>query len=223
MMKATNPYGFSISDQTQACGGIRTGIIETFADEQSLRAAEQSLRCDVLIRLNASSDLIADAGRSQRHAAAATPVQLPWKTTMKTLIAMMGCLVAASTFAGRAPIPMTPAELASGGLSRHANTTQASAKLDGVAATDTGSVLVRFADLDLEKSSGATVLYGRLQHAAKHVCRGYPSLDLERPVVWSACYKNAVARAVQTVNHPSLTAVHMTHIGRAATPQLAAN
>ena len=142
---------------------------------------------------------------------------------MKTLIAVMGCLVAASTFAGRAPTPMTPAELASGGLNRHADTSQTSAKLDGVAATDTGSVLVRFADVDLEKSSGATVLYGRLRHAARQVCRGYPSLGLGQPVVWSTCYKNAVARAVQTVNRPSLTAVHMSHTRRAATLQLAQN
>jgi len=114
---------------------------------------------------------------------------------MKTLIAVMGCLVAASAFAG----------------------------LDGVAATDTGSVLVRFADVDLEKSAGATVLYSRLQHAARKVCPGYPVLDLDRRVAWSACYNTAVARAVQSVNRPSLTVVHMSHAGRAATPQLAAN
>ena len=114
---------------------------------------------------------------------------------MKTLIAVMGCLVAASAFAG----------------------------LDGVAATDTSSVLVHFADVDLERSAGATVLYNRLQHAARKVCRGYPVLDLDRRAIFSACYRNAVARAVQTVNHPSLTAVHLSHAGRTATPQLAAN
>jgi UrcA family protein len=67
---------------------------------------------------------------------------------------------------------------------------------------------VKFADLDISRTQGATVLYGRIRAAAKNVCapfdRGGPLDKIE----FASCIQKAIADAVTTVNAPALTAVY---------------
>jgi UrcA family protein len=68
---------------------------------------------------------------------------------------------------------------------------------------------VHFQDLDLSKQSDAKRLYARLRLAASEVCIGYP--DARRPSPRSArgrCINEAIANAVEAVDHPNLTALH---------------
>ncbi|MGH8137403.1 MAG: UrcA family protein [Steroidobacteraceae bacterium] len=77
------------------------------------------------------------------------------------------------------------------------------------------SVTVKYGDLDLSTTAGATALYGRIKRAARTVC-GMDSIQPEERVYgnWKPCYNQAIATAVTKVNSPMLTAVH----GGKATP-----
>jgi UrcA family protein len=68
---------------------------------------------------------------------------------------------------------------------------------------------VDFEDLDLSKQSDARRLYARLRLAASEVCMGYP--DARRPSPRTArgrCINEAIADAVEAIDHPNLTALH---------------
>ena len=69
-------------------------------------------------------------------------------------------------------------------------------------------VTVKFADLDISRSQGATVLFGRIRAAAESVCspfdRGRPLENRE----FASCVKKSIADAVTTVDAPALTAVY---------------
>jgi UrcA family protein len=67
------------------------------------------------------------------------------------------------------------------------------------------SVVVHFADLDLSRSEGATVLYQRLKGAAETVCAPLENRNLVRHVRFKACVQSAISTAVATVNRPALT------------------
>ena len=133
------------------------------------------------------------------------------KTLMKNSIAVLGCLVLTSAFAERTPTRSSPTELASGGINRD-SAGRMPRTFDGLAATQAESVVVRFTNLDIEKSAGAAVLYSRLQSAAKAVCPEYHSRDLSRLHFGRACYNTAVAQAVARIDHQSLTALHMSRV-----------
>jgi UrcA family protein len=64
------------------------------------------------------------------------------------------------------------------------------------------SVVVHFADLDLSRSEGATVLYQRLKGAAETVCA---PIDDRR---FKPCVQNAISTAVAKVDKPALTAYY---------------
>lgn len=72
------------------------------------------------------------------------------------------------------------------------------------------SVVVRFADLNVDNPQGARSLYARIQTAAVKVCGGpassfwYPGMQQ----AYKACYKSAIDTAVAKVNRPMLTALH---------------
>ena len=100
---------------------------------------------------------------------------------MKTSLALLGCLALTTTFAATA------------------------ADMSGYPPRST---VVDYHDLDLANPDQAAVLYTRIQRAAKTVCPLYTILDLERVQVWRRCYKEAVANAVLSVDHPMLTALH---------------
>src|SRR5437868_3050151 len=68
---------------------------------------------------------------------------------------------------------------------------------------------VRYGDLDLSKQKDAQTLYGRLQRASDNVCGEYKELrNLKRMKVYSACYQDTLARAVDTVGHASVKAAY---------------
>jgi UrcA family protein len=84
------------------------------------------------------------------------------------------------------------------------------------------SVVVHFADLDLSRSEGATVLYQRLKGAAETVCAPLDDRDIARHFRFKACVQSAISAAVAKVDKPALTAYHESKMsGRNATIQVA--
>lgn len=69
--------------------------------------------------------------------------------------------------------------------------------------------VVRFSDLDLNRSSDAAVLYDRIDIAARQVC-GPRTLTGSYVTTsgFARCYTNAVEQAVASVNSPQLTALY---------------
>ncbi len=68
------------------------------------------------------------------------------------------------------------------------------------------SVVVHFADLDLSRGEGVTVLYQRLKGAAETVCAPLDDRDLARHMRFTACMHSAISTAVAKVDQPALTA-----------------
>lgn len=71
----------------------------------------------------------------------------------------------------------------------------------------TRSETVRFADLKVDTSAGADVLYRRIQSAARRVC-SYDATSIQGPSVWQDCVRPSIDAAVAKVNNPQLTALH---------------
>jgi UrcA family protein len=72
-------------------------------------------------------------------------------------------------------------------------------------------VTVRYGDLDLTRHEAATVLYHRLNKAARTVCGAgevYERRDLRRVHIHRECYERVLSATVQKVNHPILAAMH---------------
>lgn len=65
---------------------------------------------------------------------------------------------------------------------------------------------VRYSDLDVSTTSGATVLYQRLQGAAHFVC-GAEGRSLADQTQWRGCVSRAVDQAVTAVHSPALSAI----------------
>ena len=82
---------------------------------------------------------------------------------------------------------------------------------------DVQSESVNYADLNLGTVAGATVLYGRIERAARLVCG--PESEMSRHGQWKTCLRIAIAAAVAGVNSPLLTAIHDSRWGG---PKLAA-
>jgi len=67
---------------------------------------------------------------------------------------------------------------------------------------------VRYSDLNLSTTAGATTLYQRIVGAARFVCgeEGYQSgIDMQN--YWNGCFQGAVNDAVTKVHSPMLTKV----------------
>lgn len=69
-------------------------------------------------------------------------------------------------------------------------------------------VTVKFVDLDITRSQGATVLFGRIRAAAESVCSPFDRGDPLENMEFAACVKKSIADAVATVDAPALTAVY---------------
>jgi UrcA family protein len=67
-------------------------------------------------------------------------------------------------------------------------------------------VVVHFADLDLRAFAGASVLYGRLQSAAKLACSPLDVRDLGRALAFRDCVTHAISQAVTQLDQPALNA-----------------
>ena len=63
--------------------------------------------------------------------------------------------------------------------------------------------------LDLNLPGEAQELYGRLQHAAQIVCTHGMRVDLVPTADPKACYEQALAKAVRSVNAPLVTQVYL--------------
>ncbi len=76
-----------------------------------------------------------------------------------------------------------------------------------VEAEDAPHKTVRFSDLDITKSEGAKVLYGRIRAAAQDVCEVSTGSDPILRLAVKGCIEKAVDKAVKDVNAPMLTSL----------------
>lgn len=68
---------------------------------------------------------------------------------------------------------------------------------------------VRFADLDLNRTAGADLMFSRLERAARDVCGEEPSpRELSKRSRYRACVAASLERAVAVVDAPLVTARH---------------
>src|ERR1700722_13137190 len=75
---------------------------------------------------------------------------------------------------------------------------------------DALQVKVKYADLNVSTTSGATSLYNRIKGAADSVCHPFrPSnpADLAARKVFTACMQKAMSNAINEVNEPALFTV----------------
>jgi UrcA family protein len=80
-----------------------------------------------------------------------------------------------------------------------------------LAAPHYDSVVVQYADLDLNGVAGNKVLYARLSAAAERACgKESYSRDLRRRMQYRACYDSAMDRAVDKIGSRELQALHAT-------------
>jgi len=85
------------------------------------------------------------------------------------------------------------------------------------AATSTDAVptiVVRYGDLDLSTTDGASVLYQRISLAARQVCPFEVTKVLSQIGKSRACREAAIERAVNAVNNPHLVAMRTEHVKR---------
>ena len=76
---------------------------------------------------------------------------------------------------------------------------------------DNGAVSVSFADLNIQNSAGAKVLYGRLQQASEAVCNvgSYRELgSLSRVAEVETCYAQTLDEAVAKIDSAALAEIH---------------
>ena len=72
---------------------------------------------------------------------------------------------------------------------------------------------VAYADLNIDTSEGARVLYGRLRTAANYVCK--TSANFSEPGAgWKACYDATLAKAVAQINKATLTKLYEQSTGK---------
>jgi UrcA family protein len=97
------------------------------------------------------------------------------------------------------------------------------ATLGGAARADEApQVNVKYADLNLGTTAGATALYQRIRRAANEVCPATDDRELPAKAVAKACADQAVARAVATVDNVNLTKVYEAELGTTVGIALAA-
>jgi UrcA family protein len=73
--------------------------------------------------------------------------------------------------------------------------------------------IVKYADLNIASSEGASVLYARIHHAAENVCMQFDWGGLDAYVQRKACIHKAISGAVTRVNAPALTALDSAKTG----------
>lgn len=68
--------------------------------------------------------------------------------------------------------------------------------------------VVKYNELNLTTSDGATALYGRLRTAAKMVCINLDGRELKQHAMYRDCFDHALSDAVVHVNREAVTALH---------------
>jgi UrcA family protein len=89
--------------------------------------------------------------------------------------------------------------------------TLASGFAAGSSAADTGGTpqeTVKFGDLDVSNSQGATTLYTRIRIAAANVCRIFDNRDVASQKRLDTCVHKAISDAVSAVDQPALFSVY---------------
>jgi UrcA family protein len=76
---------------------------------------------------------------------------------------------------------------------------------------DTRAVEVAYGDLDLDDSSDAATLYGRLTAAAREACAAADTGAVRPDELVRECVARAVADAVSRIRSEPLTALHRAH------------
>lgn len=83
--------------------------------------------------------------------------------------------------------------------------------------------VVRYADLNLDSRAGVDQLYQRIVTAAHSVCGTDQAFSLTAQVESRQCSKQAIARAVATIDSPALSSRYRGSVGTgAAAPELPA-
>jgi UrcA family protein len=73
-------------------------------------------------------------------------------------------------------------------------------------ARDVHALTVKYSDLNLATTAGATTLYNRIRGAAHFVC-GEEGRRLEEQAAWNDCVHTSVSHAVSAVHSPLLSAL----------------
>jgi UrcA family protein len=78
--------------------------------------------------------------------------------------------------------------------------------------SESTTLTVHFADLNLDRPAGAAMLYARISVAAERVC-GEPQLTGSRFIEpsWRRCVAQAIEQAVVTLDRPALTSYYRAH------------
>lgn len=75
-------------------------------------------------------------------------------------------------------------------------------------APEAAKAVVKYTDLDLSKEADARSLYARLQRASARVCGDFKDLRvLAVKRNYDVCYQESLSRAVDAVNHSTVTAM----------------
>ena len=83
-----------------------------------------------------------------------------------------------------------------------------------VSAQEAPSIVVKYSDLDLSTSDGATKLYQRINAAASMVCPYQNARELTFKAIGASCRAEAVERAVRSIHNTELAAIHDEHTRR---------
>ena len=75
-------------------------------------------------------------------------------------------------------------------------------------ATAQERVVIDYSKTDLTTPAGASALYRRIVNVADAVCQADPALGLKGKFAARKCVRKAVARAVEDVHNPLLSARH---------------
>jgi UrcA family protein len=90
-------------------------------------------------------------------------------------------------------------------------------------AADSGEVptaVVRYADLDISTTQGATALYNRIHSTAEGLCAPFNGADLLFKFEAKACVQQAIKGAVAKVNRPALSAIYAAKYEGSRPPKL---
>ena len=91
--------------------------------------------------------------------------------------------------------------------------TGAGVALAGTPADGIPAVTVAYGDLNLESAQGSAALYARIAAAARQVCATPDDIrDLGALSAARTCERQAIARAVRSVNSPRLADVYALHL-----------
>jgi len=75
------------------------------------------------------------------------------------------------------------------------------------------TMVISFADLNVDTEAGAKVLYARLEKAAQAVCSSLESHDLPVRAKWLRCYDAALSSAIAQVNKIAVTQLYKAAVG----------